>query len=92
MEDLLTKIAVGIGGIGAGAYGMYQKIKADNRNNKSAEVADAAWHQVIATLREEVDRMAARLAAVEEQNRKCEERNNELHQEILQLKAKLHVA
>lgn len=92
MEDLITKIAVGIGGIGAGAYGMYQKIKADNRNNKSAEVADAAWHQVIATLREEVDRMAARLAAVEEQNRRCEERNDELHQEILQLKAKLHVS
>jgi len=91
MEELLTKIAVGIGGIGAGAYGMYQKIKADNRNNNTAEVTDAAWHQVIATLREEVARLSDRLAAVEEQNRKCEERNDQLHQEILDLKAKLHV-
>ncbi len=91
MEDLITKIAVGIGGIGAGAYGMYQKIKADNRNNKSAEVADAAWHQVIATLREEVTRLSERLAAVEEQNRKCEERNDSLHQEILNLKQQLHL-
>lgn len=91
MEDLITQIAVGIGGIGAGAWAMYQKVKADNRNNKSAEVADAAWHQVIATLREEVTRLSERLAAVEEQNRKCEERNDELHQEILDLKAKLHV-
>lgn len=92
MEDLITKIAVGIGGIGAGAYGMYQKIKADNRNNKSAEVADAAWHQVIATLREEITRLSERLAAVEEQNRRCEERNEELHLEIVDLKKKLHLA
>jgi hypothetical protein len=91
MEDLLTKIAVGIGGIGAGAYGMYQKIKADNRSNKSAEVTDAAWHQVIATLREEVTRLSERLAAVEEQNRRCEERNDSLHQEILDLKKQLHL-
>lgn len=91
MEDLLTKIAVGIGGIGAGAYGMYQKIKADNRNNKSADVADAAWHLVIATLREEVTRLSERLAAVEEQNRKCEERNNALHQEIIDLKKQLQL-
>lgn len=91
MEDLITKIAVGIGGIGAGAWGMYQKVKADNRNNKAADVTDAAWQQVITTLREEVERMAIRLAAVEEQNRKCEERNDQLHQEILELKAKLHV-
>ncbi len=91
MEDLITKIAVGIGGIGAGAWGMYQKVKADNRSNKAADVTDAAWQQVITTLREEVERMAIRLAAVEEQNRKCEERNDQLHQEILELKAKLHV-
>ena len=92
MEDLLTKIAVGIGGIGAGAYGMYQKIKGNNRNNKEAVVADAAWHLVIATLREEVTRLSERLAAVEEQNRRCEERNDSLHQEILDLKKQLHLS
>jgi tRNA(Arg) A34 adenosine deaminase TadA len=91
MEDLLTKIAVGIGGIGAGAYGMYQKIKADARNNKTADITDAAWHQVINTLREEVARLSDRLAAVEEQNRKCEERNDSLHQEIINLKQQLHL-
>jgi hypothetical protein len=91
MEDLLTKIAVGIGGIGAGAYGMYQKIRSDNRNNKASDVTEAAWQQVILALREEVSRLSDRLAAVEEQNRKCEERNDQLHQELLDLKAKLHV-
>lgn len=91
MEDLLTKIAVGIGGIGAGAWAMYQKIKADTRSNNAADITDAAWQQVIATLREEVNRLSLRLAAVEEQNRKCEERNEQLHQEILEMKAKLHV-
>ena len=92
VEDLLTKIAVGIGGIGAGAWGMYQKVKADNRNNKAADTTDAAWQQVIATLREEVSRLSDRLAAVEEQNRRCEERNDSLHQEILDLKKQLHLS
>lgn len=92
MEDLLTKIAVGIGGIGAGAWGMYQKVKADNRSNKAADTTDAAWQQVIATLREEVSRLSDRLAAVEEQNRRCEERNDSLHQEILDLKKQLHLS
>ena len=91
MENLITQIAVGIGGIGAGAWAMYQKVKSDNRSNKAADVTDAAWHQVIATLREEVDRMATRLAAVETQNQKCEQRNEELHKEILELKTKLHM-
>jgi hypothetical protein len=91
VNDWLTNLGVGIAAAGAGAYGMYQKIMADNRNNKAADVTDAAWQQVIGTLREEVARLSDRLAAVEEQNRKCEERNDQLHQEILDLKAKLHV-
>jgi hypothetical protein len=91
MEDLITKIAVGIGGIGAGAWGMYQKIKADNRNNKAAEVTDAAWQQVITTLREEVTRLSERLATVEEQNRKCEEANDSLREEIIAMKKQLHL-
>jgi chromosome segregation ATPase len=91
MENLFSQIIVGIGGLGAGAWAMYQKIQADNRNNKSAEITDAAWQQVIATLREEVERMSVRLAAVEEQNRKCEEHNEELRRELSDIKMRLHV-
>jgi len=91
MPDWLTNLGVGVAAAGAGAYGMYQKIMADNRNNKAADVTDAAWQQVIGTLREEVARLSDRLAAVEEQNRKCEERNDSLHQEILNLKEQLHL-
>jgi len=92
VNDWLTNLGVGIAAAGAGAYGMYQKVMADSRNNKAADATDAAWQQVIATLREEVSRLSDRLAAVEEQNRKCEERNDELHQEILDLKKKLHLS
>lgn len=91
MEDLLTKLAFGIGGLGAGAYGMYQKIMADSRNNKAADATDAAWQQVIATLREEVTRLSDRLATLEEQNRKCEESNHALHEEIIAMKKQLHL-
>ena len=91
MEDLITKIAVGIAGLGAGAWGMYQKVKADNRSNHAADVTDAAWQQVIATLREEVSRLSDRLATVEEQNRKCEEANDALREEIIAMKKQLHL-
>ena len=91
MEDLITKIAVGIAGLGAGAWGMYQKVKADNRSNHAADVTGAAWQQVIATLREEVTRLSERLATVEEQNRKCEEANHALHEEIISMKKQLHL-
>jgi hypothetical protein len=91
MEDLITKIAVGIGGIGAGAWAMYQKVKVDNRNNHAADVTGAAWEQVVVTLREEVERLSQRLAAVEEQNRKCEEDNHALREEIISMKKQLHL-
>lgn len=91
MEDLITKIAVGIAGLGAGAWGMYQKVKADSRSNKAADVTDAAWQQVIATLREEVSRLSDRLATVEEQNRRCEEANDALREEIISMKKQLHL-
>jgi hypothetical protein len=91
MEDWITKIAVGIAGLGAGAWGMYQKVRADNRSNHAADVADAAWQQVVTTLREEVTRLSERLAAVEEQNRKCEEANHALHAEIISMKKQLHL-
>lgn len=91
MEDLITKIAVGIAGLGAGAWGMYQKVKADNRSNHAADITGAAWQQVVTTLREEVTRLSERLAAVEEQNRKCEEANDALREEIISMKKQLHL-
>lgn len=89
--NLITTIGAAIAGIGAGAYGMYRKVVADVRHDNIVSMHDEAIQHVITTLREEVERMAVRLAAVEEQNRKCEERNDQLHQEILELKQKLHV-
>jgi septal ring factor EnvC (AmiA/AmiB activator) len=89
--NFLTNIGVAIGAAVAGAYGMYQKIMADSRSNKAADVTDAAWQQVIATLREEVTRLSDRLAAVEEQNRKCEEMNDSLREEIIAMKKQLHL-
>ena len=91
MENLLSQVVVGIGGIGAGAWAMYQKIKADNRSNHAADVTGAAWEQVITNLREEVSRLSERLATVEEQNRKCEEANHALHNEIISMKKQLHL-
>lgn len=91
MENLLSQVVVGIGGLGAGAWAMYQKIKADNRSNHAADVTGAAWEQVITTLREEVSRLSERLATVEEQNRKCEEANHALHNEIISMKKQLHL-
>lgn len=92
MENLISQLVIGISGIGAGAWAMYQKVKSDNRNNKAADVTDAAWQQVVATLRDEVSRLSERLATVEEQNRKCEEANHALHEEILAMKKKLHLS
>ena len=91
MENLLSQVVVGIGGLGAGAWAMYQKIKSDNRSNHAADVTGAAWEQVVTTLRDEVSRLSERLAAVEEQNRKCEEANHALHNEILSMKKQLHL-
>jgi chaperonin cofactor prefoldin len=54
--------------------------------------ADSAMMQVIETLRDEVDRLSKRLEAVEEQNHRCEERNESLHLEIVALKKQLHLA
>lgn len=87
----MAKVAAGIGVIAGGWYAFVRKIKHDRRDDKVTTLHDDAIEQVIKTLREEVERMSVRLAAVEEQNRKCEERNEQLHQEIIELKAKLHV-
>jgi hypothetical protein len=91
MENLLSQVVVGIGGIGAGAWAMYQKIKADNRNNHAADVTGAAWEQIVTALRDEVSRLSERLSAVEDQNRKCEEANHALHNEIISMKKQLHL-
>lgn len=89
--DILAKLAAAFAAIGAGWYGFVRMLKKDRREDKVVSLHDEAIEQVIKTLREEVERMAVRLAAVEEQNRLCEERNEQLHQEILDLKARLHV-
>lgn len=89
--DLLAKLAAGFGAIGAAWYGFVRMVKRDMRQDKVTSLHDDAIDQVIKTLREEVERLSVRLAAVEEQNRRCEERNDQLHQEILELKQKLHV-
>jgi CRISPR/Cas system-associated protein Csm6 len=91
MQDWLTNLGVGVGAAVAGAYAMYRKVLADNREGRINSTTDAATQQVIQMLREEVERLSVRLAAVEEQNRKCEERNDSLHQEILNLKEQLHL-
>ena len=91
MENLLSQVVVGIGGLGAGAWAMYQKIKADNRNNHAADVTGAAWEQIVTALRDEVSRLSERLSAVEDQNRKCEEANHALHNEIISMKKQLHL-
>lgn len=91
MDDMITKIAAGIAAFGAAAYGVLRLVKKDRREDTVAALHDEAIQQVIKTLRDEVARLSERLEKVEEQNRRCEERNDQLHQELLELKAKLHV-
>jgi predicted nuclease with TOPRIM domain len=89
--DLLTKIGGGIAALGAAAYGVLRMVKKDRREDSVTALHDEAIQHVIETLRSEVARLSERLAAVEEQNQRCEERNDQMHQELLELKAKLHV-
>lgn len=91
MADLLTNLGVALGAFVAGAYGMYRKVLSDKREDKAVSATDAAWQQVINTLREEVSRLSERLAVVEEQNRKCEEHNAELRHELHEMKRQLHL-
>jgi chaperonin cofactor prefoldin len=70
---------------------MYRKVLADNREGRINSTTDAATQQVIQMLREEVSRLSDRLAAVEEQNRKCEEMNDSLREEIISMKKQLHL-
>jgi chaperonin cofactor prefoldin len=70
---------------------MYRKVLADNREGRINSTTDAATQQVIQMLREEVSRLSDRLAAVEEQNRKCEEDNHALREEIISMKKQLHL-
>lgn len=89
--DFVTRTMAGIAALGAAIYGVFRMVKKDRRDDNVSAMHDAAIEQVIATLRSEVARLSDRLAAVEEQNRRCEERNDELHRELLELKASLHV-
>jgi chaperonin cofactor prefoldin len=70
---------------------MYRKVLADNREGRINSTTDAATQQVIQMLRDEVERLSQRLAAVEEQNRKCEEANDALREEIIAMKKQLHL-
>jgi len=56
-----------------------------------ATLHDDAIDHLITNLREEVQRLSQRLAAVEEQNRKCEEDNHALREEIISMKKQLHL-
>jgi len=91
VDEMITKIAAGIAALGAAVYGALRMVKKDRREDTVAALHDEAIQQVIKTLRDEVARLSERLEKVEEQNRRCEERNDQLHQELLELKAKLHV-
>ena len=91
-SDLLAKLSAAFAAVGAALYGALRLIKRDRREDKVAAMTDDAVSQVIATLRDEIDRLSKRLAAVEEQNRLCEQRNDELHAELLELKKQLHLA
>ena len=90
-QDLITKVAVGIASIGAGIYAVIRMLKSDRREDNKADLTDSATQQVITTLREEVARLSDRLAAVEEQNRKCEEANDALREELIAMKKQLQL-
>lgn len=89
--DLLAKMAAGIGVIAGGWYAFVRKLKHDRRDDKVMALHDNAIEQVIKTLREEIERLTKRLEVVEEQNRKCEEANHALHEEIIAMKKQLHL-
>lgn len=91
MDDMITKIAAGIAALGAAVYGALRMVKKDRREDSVTALHDEAIQQVIATLRSEVARLSERLAAVEEQNRKCEEMNDALREELIQMKKQLHL-
>lgn len=91
-SDLLAKLSAAIAAIAAGFYGFVRLVKKDRREERVATMTDDAMAQVIQTLRDEIDRLSKRLAAVEEQNRLCELRNDALHAELLELKKQLHLA
>jgi hypothetical protein len=90
-NSVWTTFGAAVAGIGAGAYGMYRKVLADMRHDKVATLHDDAIDHLITNLREEVQRLSQRLAAVEEQNRKCEEDNHALREEIISMKKQLHL-
>jgi hypothetical protein len=90
-SDLLAKMAAGIGVIAGGWYAFVRKLKHDRRDDKVMALHDDAIEQVIKTLREEIERLTKRLEVVEEQNRKCEEANHAMHEEIIAMKKQLHL-
>lgn len=90
--DLLTKIGVGIAGLGASIYGVIRLVKSDRREDTKADLTDTAMTQVIVTLREEVTRLSERLEKVEAANKDCEEKNAAMQIQIIELKKQLHLS
>jgi predicted nuclease with TOPRIM domain len=89
--DLLAKFVGAVVAIGAGLYGANRMVKRDRRDDRLSGTHDEAMLQVIETLRTEVGRLTERLSRVEEQNRLCEERNESLHLELIDLKKQLQL-
>lgn len=87
--ESVAKGAGGIGAIGAAIYGAFRMLKADRREDKTADTKDDAMQQVIQTLREEIARLSERLEKVEAQNADCQEKNAQMQAEIFALKAQL---
>ena len=83
--ESLAKGAGGMGAIGAAVYGAYRMFRNDSRGDKNIETQDGAMQMVIQTLREEVARLAERVATLESQNAKCREENALLSLQILKL-------
>ncbi len=88
-SDFVGKVAGGVAALGAALYGALRMVRGHQREDKALEATDDAMQQVISTLREEVKRLSDRLEAVEKQNEMCEQRNRELAEEVLLLKARM---
>jgi hypothetical protein len=90
--DDVAKLTAAMGGVGAAMYGVFRMVTADRRQDKVADTTHDSWSLIVSALRDEVKRLSERLALVEEQNTRCEARNDALHLEIVTLKKRLQLA
>lgn len=87
--DSAAKGAGGLGAIGAAVYGAWRMLRNDSRDDKNTQAQDSAMQQVIATLREEVTRLAERLEKVEAENVRCREENAAMSMQIIELQKQI---